>query len=57
MPGSLHVSSKLNANHLHEFFIKGLKPNQTNQNKQYHPKIKKARTKKPHHVELNDLNV
>ena len=39
------------------FLIQGLKPNQTNQNKQYHPKIKKARTKKPHHVELNDLNV
>ena len=25
MPGSLHVSSKSNANHFHNFFIKGLK--------------------------------
>ena len=56
MPGSLHVSSKCNANHFHDFFIKYLNTIKRTKTKNIISREIKARKKEPDHIELNDLN-
>ena len=56
MPGSLQVSSKLNANRFHDFFIKDLNTIKQNKTKNIISRLINARKKEPDHVKLNDLS-